>query len=209
MLFKFNILKYDCMKNTGNIFRIIIIIINFLIYYYSSIDNENLFILNITTFNIFCFSLFIYFDDFRQNNYGDIELKEITNFKKFVSNEALKQSKKTFNWIVILNPLVIYFIDSSNRQIYSINFLLYFVLFLFLLVNVGILSIILKIYFKNLFFIYLISLGLIFQLHNMFFTSSIKMILISLIGFTILSYLFVIVAYLKIKKTSTYQNNYS
>ena len=197
------------MKNTGNIFRIIIIIINFLIYYYSSIDNENLFILNITTFNIFCFSLFIYFDDFRQNNYGDIELKEITNFKKFVSNEALKQSKKTFNWIVILNPLVIYFIDSSNRQIYSINFLLYFVLFLFLLVNVGILSIILKIYFKNLFFIYLISLGLIFQLHNMFFTSSIKMILISLIGFTILSYLFVIVAYLKIKKTSTYQNNYS
>ncbi len=197
------------MKNRGNIFRIIIIIINFLIYYYSSIDNENLFILNITTFNIFCFSLFIYFDDFRQNNYGDIELKEITNFKKNVSNEALKQSKKILNWIVILNPLVIYFIDSSNRQIYSINFLLYFVLFLFLLVNVGILSIILKIYFKNLFFIYLISLGLIFQLHNMFFTSSIKMILISLIGLTILSYLFVIVAYLKIKKTSTYQNNHS
>ena len=176
----------------GNIIRLMIIIINIVLYNYTNIENIDIFVSNLLILNLLSYCGFIYFDDFKNRNTITDNIKVKSNLKSIIFSGLKKEVKNTFNWIVLLFPLTFYFTSSLNHTFSEKQILFYVVMIVFLSINIIVLSTLIKReYYKN-YSIYIVALGILFQNFTSFFSNSYKDIATFLIGMILLTYLCII-----------------
>lgn len=176
----------------GNIIRLMIIIINIVLYNYTNIENIDIFVSNLLILNLLSYCGFIYFDDFKNRNTITDNIKVKSNLKSIIFSGLKKEVKNIFNWIVLLFPLTFYFTSSLNHTFSEKQILFYVVMIVFLSINIIVLSTLIKReYYKN-YSIYIVALGILFQNFTSFFSNSYKDIATFLIGMILLTYLCII-----------------
>ena len=177
----------------GNILRLSIILLNVILYKIIDIKNIDIFIFNIILFNILSFCIFIFFDDFK-NFRGIIDkVKENKEIKRIIFIELKKQFRNIYNWIVFLFPFIFYFISNLNHTVSEIEILFFLVMSIFLLINIIVLSSIIKTEHPKKYFIYIIVVGILYQIYTALFKSSFIYCNIFLFSFILLTYLSIII----------------
>lgn len=173
----------------GNIFRLSVIFLNLILYKLTGIENIDIFVSNIITLNLLTFCLFIFFDDFKSRNVIIDKVGKNKGLKEIIFIGLKKQFKNIFNWVVFLFPLTFYSISNLNHTFSQKEIVFYLVILIFLLVNIIVLSTLIKIEYHKKYFIYIIVTGVLFQIYTSFFSSSFKGNTIFLIGLILLTYL--------------------
>jgi len=185
----------------GNIFRLSVILVNILLYKLTDIENVDIFVSNIITLNLLAFGLFIIFDDFKKRNIIIDKTENKKDLKKIIFTGLKKQFKNIFNWIVFLFPLTFYFISNLNHSFSEKELIFYVVMLIFSIVNIVVLSTLIKREYYKKYSIYIIVLGILFQIYTSFFSSTFKENAVFLIGLILLTYLSIIFfSYLYSKK---------
>lgn len=176
----------------GNIFRLSVILLNIILYRFTEIKNIDIFIVNIVVFNILCFCLFIFFDDFKNRNVIIDKAKKNNNLKGTIFFGLKKQFKNIFNWIVFLLPVTFYSISNLNHAFSEKEIIFYLVMLMFLMINIIVLSTLIKTEYYKKYLIYIIVVGILFQIYISFFSGSFKNNTTFLIGLILLTYLSII-----------------
>lgn len=187
----------------GNIFRILIIILNVFLYKISTFENTDIFISNMIVFNLLSFVLFIYFD--KQvviSNQSDPN-----KFKKIIFKGLRKNLSNFFNWIVFLFPFALYAITDLEYYFSEKQIIFFVVMILFLKLNIITLSSIIKELFKETYFVFIIITGLIFQLYNITLSNSYTNISIFLVSMVLLTFISIVIIYKYSSKHSSLQNH--
>jgi hypothetical protein len=158
----------------GNIVRLVIIVVNIISFLVVKEEDAILFVSYLILFNSLTFPVF-YFFDFRspfikisqkyltiENEIKDTDIK-IRTFK-----EMKYSLGNVFNWITLLFPLAfLFFVEEHNfTGLYAIFSL---VIFLNLLFNIMILSILIRNYYLKYYVLYIILIGIIFLTYNAVF----------------------------------------
>jgi len=170
-----------------------------MLYKFTQKENIDLFVFNTLFLNTLTFSLFVIFDDFK--NRSTLKKRvEWSRLKSSVFFNSKNQFKNIFNWIVFLFPLLFYInIDST---LFEKTIVFYFFSLILLKVSIVILSTLIKIVNYKNYYVYIIIIGILFQIQVRFFSSSLKDSVLFAIGMILLSCLSVIIFSSSIKKES-------
>ena len=187
----------------GNIFRIVILILNVVLYKISTFENIDILISNMIIFNLLSFVLFIYFDKhILISNQSDPY-----KFKKIIFKGLRENLNNFFNWIVFLFPFALYTVTDLEYYFSEIQTISFTVMILFLKLNIITLSSIIKELFKKTYSVYIVFIGLIFQLYNIKLSNSFTNITIFLVSMIILTFISILIIYKYFSKQSSLQNH--
>ncbi len=191
----------------GNIVRLVVLIFNIVLFSTVKIEEQSdVLITYLLIFNTLSF-VGVYFFDFnplskkKGNNLLKLE-DDIKNspFKTKVYSE-IKYSlfENKLNWLVLLFPLVfLLFVESHDFKILDVIFS--FIIFLHLVLNICILSILIRNYYKKLYILYIIMIGIIFQTYNsLFLLTKVNLFWYS-VSLILVSYVFIVILSFRINK---------
>lgn len=200
----------------GNLVRLVLIICNSLIFYSVNIEEktDNL-IACLLLFNALCF-VCIYFFDFislskkKLNKFILLErtIKEFPFRDKMYAEIKFSLIKNKLNWFVLSFPSVLVFlVENHDYEIVDVIFAA--VIFLNLVMNIGILSILIRNYYKRFYILYLILIGLIFQMENLLFSFNKTNLFWFSVSLIIVTYFSIIILSIKVKKVGKKNNGLS
>ena len=157
----------------GNVFRLAVIVVNIVSFIIVKEIDANLFISYLILFNSLAFTVFYYFDFHSpfnrrskkaiiiENEINDTELKvKATIFKE------LKYSMSDYlNWVTLIFPMIfLLFVEEHSFD--GLDILFSAVIFFHLIINIMILSILIRNYYYELYVLYMVLVGVIFQTYN-------------------------------------------
>jgi hypothetical protein len=176
--------------------KFILILINILIYLFVKYSKTDIFIINLIQLNILAY-VFFDFINFR-----------ITNFKnenKSLKSEIFKiinfKTSSFIDYLIIIFPLVFLFFNNTI-EVYGVNYIFVFVLLIFLFIAVTSLNVLIFKYFNSKYYIYIISIGIIFQFFNIYNDFSLNKFYVINCAYILLLNCAFLILYQKLKKSS-------
>lgn len=191
----------------GNIVRLVVLIFNIVLFSTVKIEEQSdVLITYLLIFNTLSF-VGVYFFDFnplskkKGNNLLKLEddIKNLPFKTKVYSEIKYSLFENKLNWLVLLFPLVfLLFVESHDFKILDVIFS--FIIFLHLVLNICILSILIRNYYKKLYILYIIMIGIILQTYNsLFLLTKVNLFWYS-VSLILVSYVFIVILSFRINK---------
>ena len=158
----------------GNVVRLTIVTFNVLAFIFLKEEDLDLFISYLIIINILAFAVFYFFDfssPFNKTRRRSLKIEndiKDDDLKTRTFKELKYSLSNVLNGLTILFPLVL-LVFVKEHSYSGLDVVFSSIIFLHLLLNIMILSILIRNYFRNFYVLFIIIIGILFQIYNSLF----------------------------------------